>query len=125
MNVGTVIANEAKIYFDNNPPVITPMAEVIVVGTTGIVESNNASSNTLFIYPNPTNDRVNIEMPGAESGKYAVSLYSIDGKLINALSIQKQKEQPLQLDLSLTEKGIYIIIVSKGKSVWSSRVVRN
>ena len=125
LNVGTVIANEAKIYFDNNPPVITPMAEVIVVGTTGIVESNNASSNTLFIYPNPTNDRVNIEMPGAESGKYAVSLYSIDGKLINALSIQKQKEQPLQLDLSLTEKGIYIIIVSKGKSVWSSRVVRN
>ena len=125
LNVGTVIANEAKIYFDNNPPVITPMAEVVVVGTTGIVESNNASSNTLFIYPNPTHDRINIEMPGSESGKFAVSLYSIDGKLINALSIQKQKELPLQLDLSLTEKGIYMIIVSKGKSVWSSRVVRN
>ena len=125
LNVGTLIANEAKIYFDNNPPVITPMAEVVVVGTTGIAESNNVFSNTLFIYPNPTHDRVNIEMPGAESGKYAVSLYSIDGKLINALSIQKQKEQPLQLDLSLTEKGIYIIIVSKDKSVWSSKVIRN
>ncbi len=125
LNVGTVIANEAKIYFDNNPPVLTPMAEVIVVGTTGIVESNSASSNTLFIYPNPTHDRINIEMPGAESGKYVVSLYSIDGKLINALSIQKQKEQTMQLDLSNTEKGIYIIIVSKGKNVWSSKVVRN
>lgn len=125
LNVGTVIANEAKIYFDNNTPVITPMAEVVVVGTTGIVESNNASSNTLFIYPNPTHDRINIEMPGAGSGKFAVSLYSIDGKLINALSIQKQKEQPLQLDLSLTEKGIYIIIVSKDSRVWSSKVVRN
>ncbi|MBK7966982.1 MAG: T9SS type A sorting domain-containing protein [Bacteroidetes bacterium] len=125
LNVGTVIANEANIYFDNNPPVITPMAEVVVVGTTGIAESNNTASNSLFIYPNPTQDRVNIEMQGAESGKYAVSLYSVDGKLINALSIQKQKEQPLQLDLSNTDKGIYIIIVSKDNSVWSSKVVRN
>jgi Secretion system C-terminal sorting domain/Domain of unknown function DUF11 len=125
LSVGTLIVNQANIYFDNNPPILTPMAEVVVVGTTGIIESNYSSSKTLFIYPNPAQNIVNIEMPGAESGNYAVSLYSVDGRLINVQSIQKQKEQHLQLDLSLTEKGVYIIIVSKDKRVWSSRVVRN
>lgn len=125
LNVGAVIANEANIYFDNNPPILTPMAEVVVVGTTGIIETNSSSSRTLFIYPNPTNELVNIEMAGAESGKYAVSLYSVDGRLINVHALQKQKDQPLQLDLSSVEKGFYIVIVSKDNKVWSSRVVRN
>lgn len=125
LNVGAVIANEANIYFDNNPPILTPMAEVVVVGTTGIIESNYSSSKSLFIYPNPTSELVNIEMPGAESGKYAVSLYSVDGRLINVYALLKQKDQPLQLDLSFVEKGFYIVIVSKDNKVWSSRVVRN
>lgn len=125
LNVGAVIANQANIYFDNNPPILTPTAEVVVVGTTGIIETNSSSSRTLFIYPNPTSELVNIEMPGAESGKYAVSLYSVDGRVINVFALQKQKDQPLQLDLSIVEKGFYIVIVSKDNKVWSSRVVRN
>jgi hypothetical protein len=125
LGVGTLIANEAKIYFDNNLPIITPKAEVVVVGTTGVLEANNSEVNKLFVYPNPAHDLVNIELPGEESGKYAVSLYSVDGKLINALAVQKQNQQPLPLDLSGVEKGFYIVIVSKDNKVWSSRVVRN
>lgn len=125
LSVGTLIVNQANIYFDNNPPILTPTAEVIVVGTTGIIEANSSSSKTLFIYPNPTSEFVNIEMPGAESGKYAVSLYSVDGRLLNVHALQKQKDQPLQLDLSFVEKGFYIVIISKDNKVWSSSVVRN
>lgn len=125
LSVGTIISNEANIYFDNNAPVLTPMTDLLVIGTTSISEYAQLTNNSIFVYPNPTQDIFNFEIPNAEIGEFAVSLYSIDGKLINALSIQKQKEQTMQLDLSNTEKGIYIVIVSKGKSVWSSRVVRN
>jgi hypothetical protein len=60
------------------------------------------------LFPNPSSDKVKIDfnVPGNEPN-LVLSIYTIDGKLINQLNISS-KLTPLQLDVSTLDPGVYL-----------------
>lgn len=123
--VGTVISNEAKIYFDNNLPIITPVAEVIIGNTTtGIAELLSTAGPSLNISPNPAKDIINISLPSAAAGNFEVQVYTLQGRVIKKETIQNAEQGAIKMDVSNLAPGAYMIIVQNEQNAWSGRLVR-
>ncbi len=60
---GTVLANNADIFFDFNDPIRTNDAVVTAEFSTGVGAA--AAKEGLMVYPNPANDQLVIDLPGA------------------------------------------------------------
>ncbi len=132
--LGTEITNEAGIYFDFNPPIITN-----TVTTTLAVrpdESGGAGSNVyvvlrplavdqaqlieegLQLYPNPTVGRVVVDNPGG----------AVDYQILSAMGVpQKSGILPAgQSSVSLDElpAGIYLLQLNTGEKPVTRRIVK-
>lgn len=81
LSPGTVIENEAGIYFDYNPPIITNTAWVTIhdFGRQLGIDEEITNQNLLNIYPNPAKDHVQIE---CSKGYSEVSIYDLQGKQV-------------------------------------------
>jgi len=64
------------------------------------VKENKNETNQLTIYPNPTQQMINILSP---LSNYKIEIYGLDGKLLY------QNINVLKIDVSAFEKGIYLI----------------
>lgn len=79
------------------------------------------SQETVQLYPNPTNDLLNIVY---KNNIEQIEVYSIDGKKIK-LSIQYGLQQA-QLDASALANGIYILVLTdKNNNVLKQKFVKN
>ncbi|MCB0662509.1 MAG: T9SS type A sorting domain-containing protein [Saprospiraceae bacterium] len=87
---GTVINNNADIYFDYNAPVITPETDhtiatnFIKIDTTtsvGNLPGGNAQINAI-IAPNPFHHRTHISLEGLNSTDCSFVLYNLQGQMI-------------------------------------------
>lgn len=78
--------------------------------TEGIQSYSNSSS--ISIYPVPASDFINIEIPENTSSK--ISVLSIDGKLIKAITFEN--EALLKIDVSELNVGFYFINITDVKS---------
>ncbi len=122
--VGTVITNEARIYFDNNLPVLTPPAEVIIGNSvTGIADIPGAATPMLTIRPNPAKDRVEISLPGKISGTCEVSLYTLQGQMVMKETAKVNGQGTLITDVSGLAPGVYTLLVTQEKNSWSGRLL--
>jgi len=83
--------------------------------STGI---NYNFDKNIFIYPNPTNGKVNIELP--KNKFFEISLLEISGKLISRWS---KVEGQLIVNENLS-KGIYIIKVEGKQSISNFKLIR-
>jgi len=96
--------------------------------TTGINE--NTISRDLSVYPNPTTNKVFVEITDYGLGikDYSIAVFDIYGKevFINKVKSQKTniKNQKWEIDLSSQPKGIYIIKVRTDKGVSVGKVVK-
>lgn len=110
---GTVINNSVGIYFDFNDPVITnTTTHTINRGINYLLAVNNINqpnNNSLFIYPNPTKNLLNIVVPDNQSLK--IDVYTIDGKLIEQKNINKNTA----IDVSKYQSGLYFIHATNSK----------
>ena len=97
-------------YTDGNGCSASANQVVNVSLCTGIFELND---NTVSVYPNPTNDMINITMD-AELVNYAtIELYDAIGKLVVS---EKAKQTTTKVSLSNYANGMYTIrIVAEGK----------
>jgi len=64
------------------------------------------NENQLLVYPNPAKDYIKIA--NASSEKSNIVIYSLDGKML----LQEEKFNNEQIDISLLEKGIYVLKVN-------------
>lgn len=78
--------------------------------TVGINELDKVTS--LEILPNPTNGIANLNLELTERAVVGVSVYAIDGKLIESLTQQNVSQLNKSIDLSAYEDGLYFIRVS-------------
>jgi len=106
---GTVIENEAGIYFDFNDPVITEPSVLTAEFSTSIT---HADASLLFISPNPTSQQMMVRA-GSESGR--LSIHVPDGRLV--LSEWISGGQGI-IDVSGLPAGPYVL-------VWEGGTVRS
>ena len=82
--------------------------------------TNILTDNLIKIYPNPTNEIINIAFPGNKIQKLTIS--DITGKeIIEKTGIQENE----QIDLSGFESGIYIISIQTVNEIFSKIIIKD
>ncbi len=67
----------------------------------------------ILIYPNPAQDVLQISSPLFKTGSFAISIFDLQGKLIERVaSVVQQDMNSLQLDISHLNSGIYVLHLS-------------
>ncbi|MCB9163570.1 MAG: T9SS type A sorting domain-containing protein [Flavobacteriales bacterium] len=102
---GTWLRNGAAIYFDFNPPIITPLAEVMADFSTG-VPSNTDGAWSLM--PNPASDLVRLQVPEPITGAVHVRIISTDGRVVQEGSLQGEHI----IDTGALAPGAYVVSVA-------------
>jgi len=88
--------------------------------TTGIEENNDPFS--YCIYPNPSKDRITIEIMEANLLKdLLVSIYDVQGHLLLAQQIKKEKTE---LNISKYKNGIYIMKLNSAKKTMVTKIIK-
>jgi len=108
---GDIIPNVADIYFDFNPAITTNTFETKFVTTLSVGEFSTISYT---MYPNPANSTVNIEFNNAVAEKIVVSIYNVQGKLVNKPSTTSDGTK-LSFNVSHLSQGMYFVAL-KGES---------
>ncbi len=120
--IGTVLSNTASIYFDYNVPVQTNTVTdtVSLNPTTHVSNLSVDNKNQLLIFPNPTNDVVNIQYSNANL--YDVAVYDLLGRMV---AEKKGKRNQTTLNLNGMARGTYLVkIIDKtDNSTITKRVV--
>jgi hypothetical protein len=104
LQLGDTIKNQVAIYFDFNEPVITNTAETIIILPTGL--SSASSNNKLFVFPNPTESKINIHGIPLTNGRASVSILDIYGKQIVEQTIN---ESSTEIEISKLAAGLYLL----------------
>jgi len=107
LELGDTISNQAYIYFDYNPPIITNYAENIIVD---YVNTPLLLNDSFEVFPNPTNGI--IELHFKEDFPDWVKLLDMNGKIVLEKFVASQKN--MQLNVSELEPGVYFL--EKGQS---------
>ncbi|WP_055445418.1 T9SS type A sorting domain-containing protein [Lacinutrix himadriensis] len=108
---GDIIPNVADIYFDFNPAITTNIFESEFVTTLSVGEFSTISYS---MYPNPANNTVNIQFNTAVAEKVLVSIYNVQGKLVNKPSAIANQTK-VSFDISNLSQGMYFVVL-KGES---------
>ncbi|TNF00527.1 MAG: T9SS type A sorting domain-containing protein, partial [Bacteroidetes bacterium] len=91
-----------------------------VITQAGNLGTEELLSESITIYPNPTNDILNVEV---SAGKIqSLNIYDINGGLIKSFTDQNDY---LQVNVSHLEKGIYLLEVVTEKGTEMKRFVKN
>lgn len=121
--IGTVINNEADIYFDFNEPVITNNAtHVINVEEYETVAGASLNENTLSkvsIYPNPTNDILNFKT--SSNKKLTYTFKDLTGKTVMTGTLKDSNE----ISIAPLKSGIYILNLVDGTNQRQFKIVKN
>jgi alpha-tubulin suppressor-like RCC1 family protein len=88
-------------------------------------ERVSMDKNTISVYPNPTNNIVNIDYVLENSSNVVLRLTNIQGQLI--FEIKTEKSSGLNtdtLDLSSQSSGMYFLTVTSGSNTFTTKVVK-
>lgn len=105
---GTLLENEAYIYFDYNPYILTNSVfntVIDVIPACAVDVPEYASEGPVNIYPNPTNNSITIQTDKIADKILVTDVY---GRVVKTL---EPKAATTQVDLSNFEGGIYFVNV--------------
>ena len=139
-------SNEVATNFINGEISISNCSNVIMgetntptIATSDEIPNNLPPNNTLFssiktgvvnnglehirVYPNPTTNRLNIQLKNPMQQNGELRVYNIWGKLLQTMPIEKGLEQT-HLSLGNLASGVYLIEVQEGNALVRKRVIR-
>lgn len=90
--------------------------------TTGIAEVEKQES-TIFLYPNPVVDVLNIRLSKAENKTGLIEIISIEGKVVSSLTINAQANV-YQVNITALPKGIYLCKVKNGTILETTKFLK-
>ena len=104
--VGDVIPNAANIYFDSNPAIVTNTFNTEFVTA---LDTLDFEAGNLIIFPNPTNDFVQISLKNNNDNIKDVTIYDVVGKTVK--EVKSINSYQTNLNVSELSSGIYMIEV--------------
>lgn len=117
---GTKIYNYGRIYFDQNPAVLTNVRinTIDSIGSSLTSEYYSPLSNVISIYPNPFNNSTTIDFGKDANEIYKLSIFDVYGrKVFMKENISEDKYKILEKDIS---KGLFIVIIQNDKNEFIS-----
>ena len=106
---GTLIENNAGIYFDFNPPIITNTVWHTIGENFIIINNTTEATNEnklLKVYPNPFVETAYLDLPEANFKQGVMQLFNLSGQLVRE---EKFREFPVSLHRAGLPAGVYFL----------------
>lgn len=113
--IGTVIENEAGIYFDTNPVIVT---NTVTTEFTDALNTSDHSAQNIQVYPNPVKNILNF---GNLTGLTTIEIYNQLGQLVLT---QEVNSSQATVDMANFANGIYLVNIQAGGSVKSVKIIK-
>jgi hypothetical protein len=110
--LGDIVSNQAGIYFDFNPVIMTNIA------TTEVVETAGLNDNAIVIarlYPNPVKDQLHIMVNNGEL--QAVTIHDLNGRLCLSANAET-------IDTNALNSGIYFVKVTTSLGSANYKIIK-
>ncbi|MCB0442969.1 MAG: T9SS type A sorting domain-containing protein, partial [Flavobacterium sp.] len=117
LQIGDYVEKRANIYFDYNFPIETNEAETLFEA---LRVANPVLDNLISIYPNPTNDIVNITIKDNSILK-TIELYDVQGRLLQTQLVNNVNSE---LNLSERANGMYFIKINTDKGSKVEKLIK-
>ncbi|MDD4574837.1 MAG: T9SS type A sorting domain-containing protein [Bacteroidales bacterium] len=88
---------------------------------TDVSVDNILSSNNLFLYPNPANDYIYVEMIGKNQQSIA-SVYDIRGSLVQKEMVLSEKSN--RINIASYQAGVYVLVVNTGDGIIRKQFIK-
>ncbi|MCK5169007.1 MAG: T9SS type A sorting domain-containing protein, partial [Bacteroidales bacterium] len=82
-----------------------------------------SKSDLVKLYPNPTSDKLNIEIDIEEAGSCKIEILTISGQVVFQKEVEFSGKLIDELDLSMYSKGIYIIRVTGNAIYYKEKIL--
>ncbi len=83
------------------------------------ISLSEIESNSVEVYPNPAINQITVQ--SNDTDLQSVSIYDVNGKFINQISVQKNKEV---IDLKFMKSGIYTLKIVTKKGIVTKKIVK-
>jgi hypothetical protein len=101
---GDIIPNNASIYFDSNPAIVTATFNSKFTVPLGITTFDD---NSLVLYPNPASNLIQIELINTNEQINRIVIYDMLGKAVKTIVVTTTSS--VSVDVSDVSKGMYLI----------------
>jgi hypothetical protein len=100
------------------------LENVVIINVSGLNSLN--ASESLNLYPNPTNDNLNLELTLDNALSLKASIMTIDGKLIRSIESRLNTQHDLSMNVEDLPYGMYLIQIELSDSrILNSKVFKN
>lgn len=124
---GTVIHNQAGIYFDFNEPVITNETyhtigiDYIIIDLVNDLYNPSSGINNISYYPNPFSEHIYFELKNATQENLTFKVFNMQGQLIHQQEISDNRFSYRHIDRS---SGVFFFqVLSNGKAVSTGKII--
>ncbi len=119
---GDYIRNQAEIFFDYNPPILTNLSESIYLTPEILSTDKEITHNAIkiSITPNPSQDVFSVDISNTGYVHSVITIYNDHGQL---MTTQTTNQSQIQFDSSGYPSGVYIVKVKIGERVVSKKLV--
>lgn len=115
LNVGDLISDHAKIYFDYNQPILTNYANILMVDPAVVTDTQFRTilSNAIGVYPNPIRTVGYVKFILDEDTEIHTELFDLSGKSVMTSNKMANKGMNyFELNTATLQTGMYVLKVT-------------
>lgn len=114
--VGDIIPNTASIYFDTNPAIVTNTFQTEFVAA---LANESFNLDAITIYPNPSNDFVNIQVGENENRMKSIEITDVLGKKVYQSKFENR------VNISNLSQGVYFMtLISNENEKFTKKIIK-
>jgi hypothetical protein len=87
-----------------------------------VLDNNNAPH--IFVYPNPSPEKICIEAYHLPSDDYLITLTTIDGKVLYNNAFEKTESFKIEIPTNTLKQGFYMLTITCKNNTWKYKIIR-